>query len=64
MQEGEPTILVELELLKITQTREEVAITTALLQEAELTILLTQEDHLDQIPVFIPEAPLQEVLVL
>ena len=51
--------------LRTIQTLAGTVITTVLLQEVELIIILhIQEDHLDQIPVFTQEVPLQETLEL
>ena len=61
MQEADLTA--PLEPVEIIQTQEEVAIIIALLQEPELIILHIPEVPLDQIPIFTPEALLQEVLV-
>ena len=48
-------------VLRTIQTLEGMVITTVLLQEVELIIILhIQEDHLDQIPVFTQEVPLLE----
>ena len=52
-------------VLRTIQTLEGTVITTVLLQEVELIIILhIQEDHLDQIPVFTQEVPLLETLEL